>query len=217
MEGQGEEEAPETDIRISSEVFTDDGVDETQYTLDNENGMQVVLSSFGATVTKIIVQDKHGNPKDCVLGFDKRAGYDRDIDHNPYFGATVGRVANRTKNSRFTIDGVETVLDANEDGNHLHGGLKGFSHRYWASRKVRNGVEFTLRSEDGDQKYPGAVDVTVKYTLTQYEEQGGGLTITMSAKLADGETKSTPINMFNHCYFNLAGHDAPEGIYNHTL
>ena len=121
-------------------------------------------------------------------------------------------MANRIRDSKFTIDGVETKLDVNCDPNHLHGGLKGFSHRYWASKQVENGVEFSLTSEDGDQKYPGAIDVTVRYTFTLNDEGDGGLKIEMGASLAEGETKSTPISLCNHSYFNLAGHDAAEGI-----
>ena len=122
-EAEGVEWVSPVKPSISQRVLIENGVEETQYTLTLKNGMSVVLSSFGATIVKVILPDRDGEYADCVLGFDTRAEYDRDMQFNPYFGATIGRVANRIRDSKFTIDGVETQLDANEAPNHLHGGL----------------------------------------------------------------------------------------------
>jgi len=190
---------------------------ETLYKIELSNGFLVVLSSFGASILKIMVPDIEGIAEDCVLGFDTKDEYDRDGYSNPYFGGTIGRVANRIKNSKFSIDGVLTKLDPNEYPNHLNGGLLGFSHKNWSSEQIENGVEFSLISKDGDQKYPGRIKVTVKYMITLNELGESKLKIQMDASLTENEKKSTPINLCNHSYFNLAGHGSKYGILDHTL
>jgi len=138
--------------------------EETRYVLGLRTGVRVVLSSFGATVTSILCPDSKGEISDVVLGFDTRAEYDHQ--DNPYCGAIVGRVANRIKNAEFKADG-ETIQVAKNcmDKHHLHGGIRGYSHRFWDSEVVQNGVKFSLVSKDGDEGYPGGINVTVVYTL----------------------------------------------------
>ena len=117
---------------------------------------------------------------------------------NPYFGATVGRVANRIGKARFTLDGVNYNLAKNVGDNTLHGGFRGWNSKIWETNTVNNSVVMTLLSEDGDEGFPGAVIASIKFKLND----DGELSIEMKAF----STKATPINLTNHSYFNLAGH-----------
>lgn len=171
------------------------------------------MSTFGASIVKLELPDRDGKVDDCVLGFDSVAEYDRGREHTNFFGATVGRVANRIAGSSFTIDGVSTQLDVNEgEKNHLHGGDLSWHRKHWESREILNGVEFSYLSADGDMKYPGRVRVSVRYTLND-----GKLKVQFEAHLDAAEKKSTPINLTNHSYFNLAGHTSENGILSHEL
>ena len=202
------------DFKMSQKVVD---AKETRFILGLKSGVKVVLSSFGATIVSILVPDAEGEVKDVVLGFDERAGYEGPT--NPYFGSVVGRFANRIKDAKFQLD-EQTIQLAknNKDKHHLHGGLKGYSKHFWNCEPVANGVSFTYESPDGDEGYPGAVDVTTVYTLVENDRDGhkfGDLKLSMQGELQGG--KSTPINLTNHSYFNLAGHDAKEGIHDHIL
>ena len=129
-------------------------------------------------------------------------------------GATIGRVANRMSNSEYTIDGVLTKVEVNAgDKHHLHGGAIGWHRRHWESREIVNGVEFTYLSEDGDDKYSGTINTSIRYTLNSNK-----LNISFESHLVDsGWPKSSPINLTNHSYFNLNGHTAKNGILDHEL
>lgn len=172
----------------------------------------VLLSSFGATILNLYLPDKNGKVEDCVLGFDTKEEYDVGRDKNPYFGAVVGRYANRIKGARYTLDGKLVKLDANEGKNMLHGGEPGTHRNDWSSCLTKNGIKFTMKSADGDQKWPGDIVMTTTYKLIK-----GELHMNLEAVNKDGK-KSSPINMTNHSYFNLAGHKSTdEGVMNHIL
>lgn len=166
------------------------------FTLQNQTQTTVVVSNFGARVVSIKTPDKYGTVADVVLGFDTAEGY-LNADER-YFGATVGRFANRIANGRFSIDGKNYRLKTNNGVNHLHGGLRGFHQQLW-SMKHQNPeqVTFVHVSADGEEGYPAALVVEVTYTLTEKNE----LVIDYKA-VSDGKTI---INLTNHTYFNLAG------------
>ncbi|HEU5166542.1 MAG TPA: aldose epimerase family protein, partial [Chitinophagaceae bacterium] len=178
-----------------------------QYTLSNKNGMVVKILNYGGTVTDIITPDKNGKMGDVVLGYESLDGYTQT--GNPYFGCLVGRYANRIANAKFKLDGKDYTLAANNDGNTLHGGLKGFDKVIW-SVKLFNDSSLLLSylSKDGEEGYPGNLSVDVMYSLSD----DNGLKIDYAAT---GD-KATPINLTNHCYFNLsAGTDTT--ILDHEL
>lgn len=179
------------------------------YTLTNANGMKIELLNYGATIKSILVADKNGHFEDVALGFDDIDGY---LKKSPYFGCIVGRVANRIANGEFELDGKKYRLAQNNGKNALHGGLKGFDKQLWNAFEDEDGsgVTFSYLSEDGEEGYPGTVVANVKYRLTDENE----IKISMLAST----TKPTPISMANHCYFNLAGHDAGStGLYDHEV
>lgn len=179
-----------------------DGRETHLYTLKGDDGFQVSLCDFGARIVQLRVPDRAGAIADVVLGFSDVAGYAVDC---PYFGATIGRVANRIAKARFTLDGREYPLAANESPQgartHLHGGRRGFDKVLWTAeptqRDGRPAVRFHYRSADGEEGYPGALQVEVMYSLTA----GRGLRIDYTATT----DKPTPVNLTNHVYFNLAG------------
>ncbi len=165
-------------------------------TLRLANGKcEAVVCNFGARLLKLIVPDKNGEPVDVVLGFDSPAEYLDDF--GTYFGATVGRVANRIGGARFELDGKEYKLFANDGANHLHGGERGFDKRFWkAVRMAENSVEFEYSSPDMEEGYPARLDVKVVYTLSD-----GELKLEYFAR-AGGDTLCA---LTNHSYFNLDG------------
>jgi len=177
---------------------TADGTEVDRYTLRNANGMTVRLITFGATVTELWTPDRKGGLADVVLGFDELEPYERP---RTYFGCTVGRVAFRIDEGRFTLDGRPYQLTINAAPHHLHGGTQGLSKRVWRAEPVDSpagpAMRFTCRSPDGDQGYPGTLDVSVVYTLTADDE----LRIEYRAT-AD---RPTPVSLTHHGYFNLAG------------
>jgi len=179
------------------------------FTLTNVNAMEVAITDHGATVVSIKTPDRSGIFADVVLGFDDLNGY---LRNEPYFGVTVGRYANRIANGRFTLDGVEYQLAQNNDGNSLHGGLKGFDKVLWDTKGTANSeepaLELTYLSKDGEEGYPGNLIVKVQYTLTANNE----LRIDYMATT----DKHTIINLTNHSYFNLAGEGSGD-ILNHLL
>lgn len=181
----------------------------TRYTLTNAQRMSVQVVDYGATITTIKVPDKRGNVDDVVLGFDDMRGYLSSA--NPYFGSTVGRVANRIAGGTFTLDEKDYQISKNvDDLNHLHGGFKGFDKVIWSTDVQKDKVVMSHLSCHGDEGYPGDVIVTTTFQLTADNR----LFITMEAVA----TKPTPINLTNHSYFNLAGHGAgSESAYNHIV
>jgi aldose 1-epimerase len=178
---------------------TSDGADVVLYTLTNAHGMVAKVAEYGAMLTELWVPDRDGKLADVVLGFDRVEQYEQSTF---FLGATLGRVANRIANGRFTLDGHEYVLATNRAPNHLHGGVKGFDKRVWTSRWLpvsdsTVAVEFRYTSPDGEEGYPGTLHVTVTYTLTDANE----LRLEYSATT----DKPTPVNLTNHSLFNLAG------------
>src|SRR6185369_2396316 len=179
----------------------------TEYTITNGSGMQVSIINYGGTVTKIIVPDKDGKMGDVVLGFDSLSGYLQKGD--PYFGSLVGRYANRIANAKFTLDGKEYSLAGNDHGNSLHGGNKGFDKVWWQiEKKSDSSLVLTYASKDGEEGYPGNLNVQVLYTLSS----DNALKIDYVATT----DKATPVNLTNHCYFNLSAGKDPT-IENHEL
>ncbi|KAG4207800.1 hypothetical protein ERO13_A03G092700v2 [Gossypium hirsutum] len=176
------------------------------------NGTVVVkITNYGCTITSLSVPDKNGKLADVVLGFDTVEPYVKGA--SPYFGCIVGRVANRIKNGKFTLNGTEYTLPINKPPNSLHGGFKGFDKRIWEVAEYKKGdkpsITFKYRSSDGEEGYPGDVSVTATYTLTS--------TMTMKLDMeAVPETKATPINLAQHTYWNLAGHNSGN-ILDHTI
>ena len=177
---------------------TPDGKTIQIYTLTNKNGLVAKVTTYGATLTELHVPGKDGKLEDVVLGFDTLDGY---LKGCPYFGATTGRVANRIAGGKFTVDGRLYRVATNNGPNHLHGGIVGLDKRVWRARGVVGpseiGIIFSYLSADGEEGYPGNLDITVTYTLTDANE----LRIDYKAKTDE----ATPINLTNHAYFNLAG------------
>nr|XP_034187017.1 aldose 1-epimerase-like isoform X3 [Osmia lignaria] len=167
-----------------------------KYTLKNKSGQEVDIVTYGATITSVRTPDKHGNIADVVLGYDNIEGYlSKD---NPYFGATVGRVANRIGGAEFVLNGKIYRLAKNAGENSLHGGFKGWNSKIWNATIQGDRLVLSLLSEDGDEGYPGAAIASVTFQLTT----DGEFRIEMKAFV----TKPTPVNLTNHSYFNLAGH-----------
>ena len=179
------------------------------YTLTNRKGSEAKITTYGATLVSLRVPDRNGRIDDVVLGFDDIDGY---LKGTAFFGATVGRYANRIAKGHFTLNGVQYQLAINNEPNHLHGGVKGFDKVIWSAKplNLKNGVGLTLSylSHDGEEGYPGNLSVSVTYTLTNNNE----LTINYAATT----DKDTIINLTHHSYFNLAGQGNGD-ILNHQL
>jgi len=175
-----------------------DGRDVDLYVLTNGHGMQASVTTYGGIVTSLTARDRHGDFADVVLGFGELDGY---LGGHPYFGAIIGRYCNRIGNGTFTLDGQEYLLARNSDGHHLHGGVAGFDKALWLARPLLSPagpkLELSHASPDGDQGYPGRLDVTVTYTLTTENE----LRIDYRATT----DRPTHVNLTHHSYFNLAG------------
>ncbi len=174
-----------------------DGTKIEQYTLKRV-GITMKVITLGGIIAELLVPDKDGKTEDIVLGFDNLEGY---LKGHPYFGAIIGRYGNRISKGKFTLDGKEYSLATNNGPNHLHGGKVGFDKVVWNAKEIKGedfvGLEMTRRSPDGEEGYPGNLDVTVRYKLTD----GRDLRIEYEA-VTD---KPTPVNLTNHTYFNLAG------------
>jgi len=178
-----------------------------QYTLTNKNGMVVKVLNYGGTITHLLVPDKYGKMGDVVLGYDSLSGYLQE--GNPYFGCLVGRYANRIARARFMLGGQWYFLAANNNGNTLHGGLKGFDKVVWQVKSFTDtSIVLSYLSHDGEEGFPGNLSVDVIYSLGP----DNSLKIDYTA-ITD---KATPVNLTSHCYFNLAaGSDST--ILNHEL
>ncbi|XP_071080179.1 galactose mutarotase-like isoform X1 [Haliotis cracherodii] len=186
---------------ITEEEFGDTKTGEhvTRYTLTNNNNVLVRVLNYGATVTDILVPDKQGNVDDISLGFDDIRGY----ENNAIFclGSVIGRFANRIKEAKFSMDGKTYNLAANHGSHFLHGGVKGFDEVVWTADIVDDKkLQLRYVSDDGEEGFPGVVTTTVTYELTDDNQ----LFIQYEART----TKTTPINLTNHAYFNMAGHSA---------
>jgi aldose 1-epimerase len=169
-----------------------------RYTLDNDRGVTATILTYGGIIATLHTPDRTGQLADIVLGFDTLAEY---IDHNPFFGCIAGRYANRIANGRFDLDGVTYQLATNNGPNHLHGGLQGFDKVNWRAETAQTAtdasVQLHYRSVDGEENYPGTLEVTVTYTLNDQNQ----LVINYRATT----DRATILNLTNHTYFNLAG------------
>lgn len=170
------------------------------FVLRNQHGLRAKLTDYGATLVEMWVPDRTGRVADVVLGFDSVAGY--ESDENQYFGCTAGRVCNRIAKGRFTLDGQTYQLERNNGPNHLHGGgARALSRVLWHGERVDGAqgeaVRFSYRSPDGEEGYPGNLDVRVTYTLTADD--------TLVVEYEATTDKATPVNLTNHAYWNLAG------------
>ena len=174
------------------------------FNLSNRNDMKVTIINYGATILSIVVKDKNGEYADVVLGYDSLESYENG---DKYFGAVVGSCANRIANGCFEIDGKEYRLCTNNDVNHLHGGMIGFNKVVWNIVKLddkSNYLELEYNSPDGEEGYPGNLKVNIRYTLTE----DNSLEIEYKA-VSD---KDTVVNLTNHSYFNLGGHDSGDAL-----
>jgi aldose 1-epimerase len=171
------------------------------FTLTNTNGLVAKITNYGAIVTELHVPDRNGALADIVLGFESLDAY---VKGHPYFGAIVGRVANRIGNAEFTLEGTHYALEANDKPHHLHGGRTGWDKVVWSARPIDtaegSALELTYVSKDGEEGYPGAVTAKTVYTLTNNNE----LKVEMEATT----NKTTLVNMAHHTYWNLAGHNS---------
>lgn len=165
-------------------------------------GIRARILDYGATLIDLLVADRHGRMGDVVLGFDD---VERYRGPHPYFGGTIGRYANRIAGGRFTLEGKAYRLNCNDGANHLHGGRIGFDRLPWKASHSGNRLELTYRSPDGEEGYPGTLDVAVRYSV-----QASGLRIDYLATT----DRPTVVNLTNHSYFNLAGHGT---IHDHVL
>lgn len=184
---------------ISKEFYGEAGGEKIfLYTLKNSKGMQVKVINYGGAITDIITPDKNGQLESVVLGFDSLKPYTGR--ENSLFGSTVGRVANRISNARFQLDGKEYTLTSN-----IHGGVQGFDRKVWNIEEVNNGksaaLKMTYLSKDGEEGFPGNLNVTITYTLTQQNE--------LKIDYVATTDKATPLVLTNHSYFNLSGSKSP--------
>ena len=176
----------------------DDGTTVDVFTLTNAKGSIAKIITYGATLTELWVPDRHGKNADVVLGFDDLSGY---VKNPAWFGATVGRVTNRIAKGKFSLGGKQYSLEINNPPNSLHSGPKDLSHVVWKGEVTTAphaaAVKFSYLSPDGDEGFPGNLEVSVTYTLTDSDE----LKLNYSAKT----DQATPVNLTNHSYFTLGG------------
>jgi aldose 1-epimerase len=177
---------------------TADGKPVELYTLTNQHGMVVKITNYGAMITEIHAHGRHHRMDDVVLGFKTLEQY---LAGHPYFGVTTGRVANRIAKGRFTLEGKTYQLAINNGPNTLHGGVKALDKRVWTAKDAHaeNGVAigFTYMSPDGEEGWPGNLNIAVVFTLTEDN--------TVKIDYAATTDKATPVNLTNHTYFNLSG------------
>jgi aldose 1-epimerase len=170
------------------------GAQVSQFTLTNSRGMTVRILDFGGIIREIHVPDRDGRFADVALGFDTLAPY---VEDTPYLGALVGRYGNRIAVGRYTLDGKEVQLAVNNGANHLHGGSPGFDKVLWTASVDDEGLRLRYRSVDGEQGYPGNLDVTVVYSLSEDNE--------IVVRFHATTDRPTPVNLTQHSYFNLRG------------
>jgi aldose 1-epimerase len=195
-------------VSVSSFGKSKDGQDVSLYTMTNGKGMTMKVMNYGGIIVSLMVPDKTGTPIDVILGYDSLAAYEKS---NPFFGALVGRYGNRIGGAKFSLDGKEYPLVKNNDGNHLHGGTKGFDKVFWNIEKVQvdNGVALKLSylSKDMEEGYPGNLNTEITYTLTDDN--------TIKFDYRATTDKKTIVNLTQHTYFNLNG--GKTDILNHEI
>ncbi|XP_066258168.1 galactose mutarotase-like isoform X1 [Euwallacea similis] len=179
-----------------------------RFTWQNVNNITVQVINWGATITSIKIPDKDGNIEDIVTGFDSIEEY--LSTKNRYYGATIGRVANRTARGELDVEGVNYKLAINNGPNHLHGGIQGFDKVLWNYHVSGNKLILTYLSKDMEEGYPGDVLATITFQLTHNNE--------FHIDYRAVATRTTPINLTNHSYFNLGGHGSgSKGLYQHEI
>ena len=191
-----EADAVKNNPNVQMEIFgkTADGETVEIFTLTNSHRLTAKVTTWGAGLVAMLVPDRQGALADVTLGFDKLDSY---LAGHPHFGVTTGRFANRIAKGKFTLDGTTYTLAINNGVNHLHGGLKGFDKRNWKASAEGHAVRFTYTSPDGEEGYPGTLQIAVTYTLTDANE----LRLDYEATT----DKPTVLNLTNHAYWNLAG------------
>jgi aldose 1-epimerase len=188
----------EMSVQKSSFGKTPEGKEVDLYTLTNANGLKASVMTYGGILVSLEVPDRNGKLEDIVLGYDSLGAY---VEKNPYFGAIVGRYANRIAKGRFSLRDVQYRLANNDGENHLHGGNKGFDKVLWNAESIKLdsavGVKLSYLSKDGEEGYPGNLSCNVEYLLTNRNE----FTVNYHATT----DKPTVVNLTHHSYFNLAG------------
>jgi aldose 1-epimerase len=193
---------------VRSAVFGHAGDDAVRiYTLRNFHGIEARIMTYGASIVSLKTPDRNGHLQNIVLGFDALDSYLTGV---PYYGATVGRYANRIAQARFVLDGTTYSLNANDGPNSLHGGARGFDKRIWEAdaNASRNSLKLTYVSAAGEEGFPGQLTARVTYHLREDD--------TLSIEYEATSTAPTPVNLVNHAYFNLSG-DPAQSILGHTL
>jgi aldose 1-epimerase len=178
------------------------------FTMRNRRGVEMSVINYGGIIVSLKVPDKNGVFEDVTLGYDSLIHY---VKSNPFFGALIGRYGNRIAKGKFTLDGEQYMLPVNNGANHLHGGPQGFDKVYWNIQDVSDSsqamLKLTYQSKDGEQGYPGNLDVEVLYTLTDDNE--------IKIQYQATTDKKTIVNLTQHAYFNLSGHDSPSILGHH--
>jgi len=198
-------------MQVKKSIFgkTDNNEDIIKYTITNKHSISVSLLNYGATVCSVMTPDKHNQIEEITICYDN---FDDLSKKSPHYGSTVGRVANRIAKGQFSIGLLDYKLAINDPPNHLHGGLKAFDKVIWnahiKSHEHKVSIEFRYQSPDGEEGYPGNLDTTVTYTLTNQNQ----FIIDFDAKT----DHITPVNLTNHAYWNLTG-NAKENILGHKL
>lgn len=189
-------------MAVTKEAFGKNafGEDVELFTITNAQGVCAKIMTHGATVVTLDAPDRDGNMANIVLGHDTAAEYSGDS--GTYFGCAIGRFGNRIKDGKYTLEGVDYTMAQNNGPNGLHGGLKGFDKVIWDAEilEEENAVRMSYVSADGEEGFPGEVTTVITYTVTDDNE--------LKIDYAAESTKATPINLTNHSYFNLAGHDS---------
>ena len=171
-----------------------DGREVKLFTLVNDRGMEIKVINYGGIITALNVPDRHGQIGDVVLGHDNLDGY---LHRSRYFGSLIGRYGNRIRRGQFVLNGIAYNLPINNGKNHLHGGVKGFDKVVWEVDEIGEGLRLTYRSWDGEEGYPGNLEATVIYSLTEANE--------LRIEYFATTDTDTIVNLTNHSYFNLAG------------
>jgi len=188
-----------SEIKLIDKTYFDRTIDNKKvnlFTLKNKNGLIAQITNFGGRIVSLWVPDKHGNFEDIVLGYETLDAYLNSNEN--YFGALIGRYGNRISKGKFTLNDSIYILATNNNGNHLHGGNQGFNKLVWDARQLSDSeLELKYHSKDGEEGYPGNLNTTVIYKLTDMNE----LSINYSATT----DQATPINLTHHSYFNLYG------------
>jgi len=192
--------APSKNLAIGKQDYGKvDGKDVYLYTLSNENGLSFKVTNYGTIITEFHAPDRAGKLADIALGY---ASLDEYVKATPYFGATVGRVANRIKNARFELAGKTYKVAANNGPHNLHGGVKGWDKVVWDAEPAESpkgpSIRFSYVSRDGEEGFPGTVTATVLYTLTNDNE--------LEVEMGATTDKTTIVNMAHHTYWNLGGY-----------